>query len=152
MSPPTTPGQRVLHYALTHLRHKVGRGECWDLPYYALRHAGASTPQDLGSDLYVWGQRIANLADAQPGDILQFEGVRVRYQWTSGDTVHWQTYNFQTRHSAIVERVDSGMFFTILNAHVNHNKRVSRLHINLSPENITSGTIYLYRPIARSSH
>ena len=155
MAPPQTQttkssSQLVLEFGATKLGHKVGRGECWDLPFQALKHAHAKTPQDLGSDLYVWGQLIANLADAQPGDILQFEGVRLHREWREGNKVKWEDFNFATRHSAIVERVDSGLFFTILNAHVNGSKNVTRLRINLSPENIKAGNVYLYRPITVS--
>jgi hypothetical protein len=156
MAPPQQQGgsksssQRVLEYGTTKLGHKVGRGECWDLPFYALKQAGAKTPQDLGKDLYVWGEVISNLADAQPGDILQFSGVRLHREWREGNRTRWEDFNFATRHSAIVEKVDGGLFFTILNAHVNGSKRVTRLRINLSPENIKAGTITLYRPIKAS--
>lgn len=155
MSPPQQSGtkdssQLVVEYGATKLGHKVGRGECWDLPFYALKQAKAKTPHDLGSDLYVWGDPIANLADARPGDILQFEGVRLHREWVVGNTKRWEDFNFSTKHSAIVERVDKGLFFTILNAHVNGTSKVTRLRVNLSPENVKSGKIYLYRPIPRN--
>lgn len=141
---------KVVHYGVNHLGKVVDRGECWDLPFEALRHAKAKTPWDLGSDLYVWGERIDNLKDARPGDILQFEGVRIETTWTTGDGVtHERWYNFGERHSAIVEKVDGELFFTTLNAHINKRKKVQRLRINLSPENIKSGRIYLYRPIPK---
>ena len=142
--------QLVVNYGTRSLGHVVGSGECWDLPYEALRFAKANTPHELGNDLYVWGQRIENLNDAQPGDLLQFEGVRMKREWVTGDGVkHWEEFNFGERHSAIVEKIDGGLFFTILNAHVNKKKAVTRLRINLSAENIQRGTIYLYRPTVR---
>lgn len=150
MAPPQSTkssSQLVLEFGKTKLGHKVGRGECWDLPFFALKQAKASTPQDLGNDLYVWGTPIPNLSDAQPGDILQFEGVRLYREWRVGNTVKWETFSFSTKHSAIVEVVDKGMFFTILNAHVNGSNKVTRLRINLAPENVKAGSIYLYRPI-----
>jgi hypothetical protein len=147
-----TPSQRVLEYATTHLGQKVGRGECWDLPFYALKASGAATPHDLGKDLYVWGDPIDDLADAQPGDILQFEKVRIHREWVDGKFKHTEDLNFATRHSAIVERVEKGLWFTILNEHVNNSKKVTRLRINLSPENITQGKIHLYRPRARNGN
>ena len=145
-----TVSQRVVRWATTQEGKKVGRGECWDLPFEALKHSGAKTPWDLGSDLYVWGVRVENLSDAQPGDILQFVGVKIRREWVRADGRQaWEEYNFQERHSAIVLSVDKGLFFTTLNAHVNHSRKVQRLRFNLSPENITAGTIYLYRPTPR---
>jgi hypothetical protein len=148
--------QRVVSYGTTHIGKKVGRGECWDLPFYALQQSGAKTPHDLGADLYVWGTPIERLEDAQPGDILQFEGVRVKRNWMTADgRPAWEEFNFGTRHSAIVQIVDKGLFFTTLNAHVTlqgHTERklkVQVLRMNLSPENIVSGTIRLYRPIPK---
>ena len=51
-------GEEVFRFASSRLRKKVGRGECWDLPFQALKAAGAKTPHDLGNDLYVWGTEI----------------------------------------------------------------------------------------------
>jgi hypothetical protein len=142
-----TAPQLVLEYGKTKLGHKVGRGECWDLPYEALRYAKANTPHELGRGLYVWGRKIENLNDAEPGDILQFEKVHIRRQWVRGDGVPaYQTWDFPNKHSAIVEKVESGMWFTVLNAHIRGNPKVTRLRMNLSPENIKTGTISLYRP------
>lgn len=142
-----TASQLVLEYGKTKLGHKVGRGECWDLPYEALRYAKANTPHELGQGLYVWGRRIEELNDAEPGDILQFEKVHIERHWVTGDgRPAWETMDFRDKHSAIVERVESGMWFTVLNAHIKGNPKVTRLRMNLSPENIKSGTIYLYRP------
>src|SRR4051794_25684175 len=112
MAPPTTPTKQktiselVVYFGTTHIGQKVGRGECWDLPDDALKFAKAKTPNDLGQDLYVWGDEIKNLADAQPGDILQFEGVQIRRDWVRADgRSAWETLNFGQRHSAIVEKV-----------------------------------------------
>ena len=152
-----TVSELVLDYATTRVGHRnPGSGECWDLPYYALLYAKAKTPYDLGKDLYVWGEPIANLEDAQPGDILQFEGVLLDGKWKTGDgrMEYWEYYDFRGthgKHSAIVEKVNKGLFFTTINAHVNVKKKgniVQRIEgMNLSPELIKSGTIYLYRPI-----
>ncbi|GLC25748.1 hypothetical protein [Roseisolibacter agri] len=160
-SPTKSAGQRVLDYARARVEHKApGRGTCWDFPFAALKHAGASTPHDLGKDLYVWGQPVARLEDAQPGDIIQFFKVKVHREWVrtyeKGGRTITETfkghYTFADRHSAIVERVEPGLFLTLLNAHLTGDKgRVSRLRLNLSPENVLSGTIYLYRPVERSS-
>ena len=156
MADPTSVSQRVVAYGTTHIGKKVDRGECWDLPFFALKNSGAKTPWDLGDDLYVWGTLVENLADAQPGDILQFEGVRIKRNWTLPDgRPAWEEFNFGERHSAIVQKVDKGLFFTTLNAHVTikgHRQSkllVQVLRMNLSPENITAGTIRLYRPIPK---
>lgn len=151
MAPPDqnlSASQRVVRYAKVKVGHVVDRGECWDLPFFALKASNAKTPHDLGTDLYVWGTVIADLKSAQPGDILQFSNVKIHREWREGNKVKWQDFTFGERHSAVVESVD-GMFFTTLNAHINGKKKVTRLVLNLSPENITSGTITLYRPISK---
>src|SRR5687767_3086371 len=85
--------QRVVDFGTTHVGKKVGDGSCWSLPYAALKHAGAKTPHDLGADLYVWGTRINNLKDAQPGDILQFKGVRIKHTETFPDG-SWRSHEY----------------------------------------------------------
>lgn len=150
----TSAAERVLQYGTTMVGQKApGRGTCWDLPMQALKHAKAKTPHDIGKGLYVWGRKIDKLADAQPGDILQFSGVIVHHEWITVDRKSGQKvkeerwYTFADKHSAIVERVESGMWFTTLNTHITgSNGKVVRLRMNLSPENIQKGKIQVYRP------
>lgn len=152
-----TVSQRVVEYAQNRIGHKVGTGECWDLAFEALKHAGAKTPWDL-NQTYVWGTEIARVVDVQPGDILQFEGVKIEWSWVTSKknvtTTQTQTYTF-AHHTAIVEKVDSGTFVTLLHSNVQskpgspHNRNVSRMQVNLSPENIRGGTITVYRPMAK---
>lgn len=126
--------------------HKVGRGECWDLPYYALQVVGAKTPHDLGTDLYVWGQEIP-LSEAKPGDILQFENVVIERHWSDGS---WYKWDFP-KHSAIIESVN-GVYYTLLNENYDDKKIVTRLKdIPLGDANINSGSIKAYRPIKKDS-
>jgi hypothetical protein len=147
---------RVVDFGTTHIGKRVGKNAtCWDLPFAALQHAGAKTPWDL-HDTYVWGTLIPDLKDAQPGDILQFEGVHIKRSWTLPDgRPAWETLDFGQRHSAIIQKVDKELFFTTLNQHViykgsSKNKfKVQIIPMNLSPENIQSGTIKLYRPIPK---
>ena len=172
-TPEKSVSQRVVEFGTTHVGKKVGSGECWDLPFEALKAAEAMTPWDLpGKNLYVWGEEIKDLKEAQPGDILQFEGVVIQGSWVTREKIkikhqkdpvdakvtHWENFNFGEKHSAIVEKVDKDLFFTTLNAHIQISnkgetkpmKEVQRLQINLSPENIT-GKIYLYRPTTKKT-
>ena len=139
----------VLKYAQTQVGHKaVGRGQCWDLPEKALDYAKAKTPNDLGNDLYQWGEEIS-LSEARPGDILQFDNVRVTKITTKADgswTSKW--YEFRPLHSAIVETVGKDNLFTVINQHINKSHKVMRLDLNLSPENVT-GTIKAFRPLPK---
>jgi len=137
-------GDALVQYAVNRLGKRVGRGECWDLPFHGLQAVGAKTPHDLGSDLYVWGEPIS-LSEAGPGDVLQFEGVFIRRTWSDGRE---QTWNFRTKHSAIVES-RNGIFFHLLNQHIQGKKIVTRLEIPLGDEFITRGTVRAYRPIKK---
>jgi hypothetical protein len=151
----TTPtvSQLVVEFAATRVGQKVKRGECWDVANEALRYAKATTPDD--GDLYDWGDPVAGLAEARPGDVLQFEGVVWQRTWRNDKKTGWEEREFE-HHTAIVERVDAGLFFTLLHANVADangvlNKKVHRLRINLSPELIKSGSITVFRPAPRAA-
>ncbi len=141
----------VLQFATTHLGTVVGRGECWDLPYQALLAAHAHTPRDLGRGLYVWGEPVASLADAEPGDIIQFRNVRIRRTWTSEGGEEWEEIDLGSRHSAVIESIDGEGFVTLLHANYNRDRHVRRIRLNLSGENIAvHGQYFIYRGIPRS--
>ncbi len=147
----TTISDSVYEYALTHMGMRVTRGECWDLPYQALLTAHARTPRDLGRGLYVWGDPVSSLNDAQPGDIIQFTNVRIRTSWVTGDEEGWEEVAFGPRHSAVIESVDGDGFVTILHQNYNRVRRVQRLRLNISGPNVeVHGQIQVYRGIPRS--
>lgn len=141
-------GNQLVQYAQNRLGKKVGRGQCWDLPFHALQGVGAKTPHDLGEDLYVWGEEIS-LSEATKGDILQFEDVVIRREWNDGDKTKWEEWSFRPRHSAIIE-AKSGVFYTLLNQHIRRQEKVTRLaRIPLGSEFITRGSIRAYRPVKK---
>ena len=55
-------GQKVYHYASSHVGRRVGRGECYDLADHALKHAGAKSAPDYGKinhdGDYRWGKAV----------------------------------------------------------------------------------------------
>lgn len=117
--------QTVVAWARGQLKKRVGRGECWDLPDHALRHAGAQSSTTHGrDDDYVWGEEIPIIA-AIPGDILQFRDhvvmttTTVRTTWAGGSVTSGPDAVPATRphHSAIVVGVGAGVL-TILEQHV----------------------------------
>jgi hypothetical protein len=102
--------QKVYKWALSKLRHRVGRGECWDLADQALRHAGAQSSTTTGrDDDYVWGTPVASGA-VVPGDILQFRDYSVTTTVTtvvtfsdgSSDTTESFVTQVRPHHTAIV--------------------------------------------------
>jgi len=55
-------------------------GECWDLPYMALKESGAKTPLDYGKawNHYRWSRKkISSIKSAKPGDIIQYKNFRI---------------------------------------------------------------------------
>jgi hypothetical protein len=107
---------RVVSFARDKIGQGVGSGECFDLADQALRNAGAKSAADFGTVTrnadYVWGSSIT-LADARPGDIIQFRNYR--YDRTV-ETASGTDTDFQERphHTAIVERVDEAGAITVL--------------------------------------
>jgi hypothetical protein len=75
-SQPLTTNQKVVQWASGQLRKQVGKGECWDRAEQALKHAGAETSTDLGpvedDTDYVWGDKVDDVKDIEPGDVIQF--------------------------------------------------------------------------------
>lgn len=117
---PLTLEQKVVTWATGQLNKKVGAGECWDLAEEALKQAGAKTSKDLGpvdadSD-YVWGTKVTNLKDVEPGHILQLRDHKVTittevdYTFAdgSGDVATTSDPLERPHHTAIVNsKIDS---------------------------------------------
>lgn len=96
---------KVRAYAAGKYNQQDGDGECWTLCENALKHAGAKTSSELTKTSnfstadYVWGKKI-KVAEAQPGDILQFRNYKLRKDYTDGG---WSETQYP-HHSAIVVR------------------------------------------------
>ena len=127
--------QRVVTWAHGQLKKRVGRGECWDLPDHALRHAGARSSTTSGDeDDYEWGTEIPVVA-VIPGDILQFRNYVVstttssKTTWPNGSrsTDPYTVPARRPHHSAIVFAVSPGVL-TIFEQHVQPGGKVVQLH------------------------
>src|SRR5262249_19147986 len=125
----------VLSYAQGKLGKQDGNGECWTLVDDALRSAGAGTS---GDGKYDFGNTVS-LSALQPGDLLQFEGVKFEHHNADGS---WYSSSYP-HHSAIVESVQ-GRTITLLNQNVNGNRTVQRSIINLDDQK--GGTITAFEP------
>jgi hypothetical protein len=109
--PPATLGAKIVAFALAQQGRQVGDGECYDLADQALRRAGAKSAPAYGAITpggdYIWGDPV-DLADAQPGDIVQFRGFTIRTTvtesaWRRGGAERWEI-DTRDHHTAIVER------------------------------------------------
>ena len=74
-------GAKILEFAKTKLKTQVGRGECFDLADAAIKALNAKSADAYGEVKegadYVWGEKLANVISAAPGDILQFKDYAV---------------------------------------------------------------------------
>ncbi len=123
--------QRILAFAESHEGVQVGDGECASLADTALSLAGARAANAYGArgddGDYVWGRPV-RLADAQPGDILQFRNFHILRRVTrmlpySGMVQQGAEMEERDHHTAIVER-NLGGSLVILEQNVDPGGRV----------------------------
>lgn len=141
---------RVLEFARSQLGKKVGNGDCGALAASALREAGARRVKPGPA----WGDPIAELADARPGDILQFEDVVFQGREVRGTAIRTWTRTL-THHTAIVSRISrrkGALTLKILHQNVGNNdveeaRRQVVQEWTLSLADQTQGTIHAFRPV-----
>ncbi|HWE40674.1 MAG TPA: hypothetical protein VG406_29280, partial [Isosphaeraceae bacterium] len=96
---------------------KVGDGQCITLAIEALRAAGAHQPPIRGREDFVWGREVPKLADALPGDILQFRDAVFKgtEPLPGGGVLHTTSkYEHHTAVVAAVKKTRKGLVLTIL--------------------------------------
>jgi hypothetical protein len=127
--------QGVLKYATSKMNKKVGRGECWDLAKYALDEVGAKW--DGG---YVYGRKLKENECIMPGDIIQFEKVKVKYK------VGKQTFTeAMPHHTAIIYKTINDDEVTLIHQNTGYTgKKVGTSSLRFST--IISGKYFIYRP------
>lgn len=127
----TGVAQKVIAYCDANKGKKVGKGECWDLAKEALNNAGATwTPP------YVFGKELTKKDALQPGDILQFEKVRIEYPDGA-----WKEL---PHHTAVVYSVSEGKKITMAEQNANGKRFVIFSDIDLSF--VKKGKYTAYRP------
>ena len=90
--------KKIIDYVTTVIGKKVDRGECWDLANRALTDNNADWDGE-----YKYGRRIDPKKDiVMPGDIIQFENVKVVYKKDNTTTTEMMPH-----HTAIVYKVIS---------------------------------------------
>jgi hypothetical protein len=110
---------------------KVGNGECWDLAKEALNSAGAAwTPP------YEYGNVVLPTKAVLPGDVIQFEKVKIVYPDKS-----WKEL---PHHTAIVYKVLGPGKYIIAEQNSNNKKLVVLNEIDLNY--VKKGKFTVYRP------
>lgn len=149
-SGPGDVNEKVVAFARSKLGQTVGDGDCAALAAEALRAAGA------GRRGRSWGEDVATLRDARPGDILVFEGaVLVRTRVRPDGAVETLTYN-SPHHVAVVSGVRKRgrrVVLSVLQQNVGYvgdddpGRRVVREDV-IDPAELKRGTLRAYRPVA----
>ena len=157
---------RIVGYARRQNGSNVGDGQCFALADRALTSAGAKSASDFGTITrdadYVWGTSV-QLADLQPGDVIQFRD----YSFDRETTVAHPDGSSQTQtetqgrphHTAVVEHVGSHGAVTVLEQNAPPGSAVHRSHLYFSTTTFTEGsttttitvhgTFWFYRPQPR---
>jgi len=115
----------------------VGRGECWDLAAFVLNQNGAKWDKK-----FTFGRKIDPKRECvYPGDIMQFEGVKVKY--TRGLTVYTETMD---HHTAVIHEVKAKGVFVL--AHQNTGTSGRKVGFSdLDLKTIVKGKYLIYRPV-----
>jgi len=133
--------QKIHTFALTKRAEgkPVGTGGCGDLADLALKSANAKSAADYGkvtaTSVNRWGQKI-NLADAKPGDILQFDQHLAEVKKTRKYVVSFPNmtilryekflshYYRRRHHTAIVHSKLSNGELVVLEQHVQRGSKI----------------------------
>jgi len=134
--------KEIIKYVKSVKGKKVDRGECWDLANQALILVGADWDK-----AYVYGTKIDPLTeDVFPGDLIQFENVKVRYK--EGNTTFTE---LMPQHTAIVYQVLDKGIYEIAHQNTEFSGRkvgLSKLNLNY----IIEGEYFFYRPTKKRNH
>lgn len=128
--------QKVLDFAKTRQKKKVGNGECWTLAAEALKSVGAKW-----DGMYRFGNEVDYQKDCIfPGDIVQFEDIYLKYE-KNGEK--WE--EDMSHHTAIIYEVKGTGVYTLI--HQNNWQTGKKVGItDFDAKNITKGTFQVFRP------
>ncbi|MCK9203585.1 MAG: hypothetical protein M0P58_03990 [Bacteroidales bacterium] len=129
--------QQIVDFAKSNIGHTVGRGECWDLAAAALNSNGARWDKQ-----YKFGREVR--VDKEcicPGDIIQFEGVKVKYQ--VGNRRYEES---MSHHTAIIYEIKETGELVLAHQNTNFSGRKVGLS-ELQLKNIVRGKYTIFRPV-----
>ena len=128
--------QQIIEFVNSKMNKKVGKGECWDLANEALTLVQAKWDGNLK-----FGRKLDYKKECiYPGDIIQFEKVKVKY------TENKVTYQeAMPHHTAIIYEVKGTGDFVLAHQNTAYTgRKVGTSSLNLM--NVTGGKISIYRP------
>lgn len=128
--------KKIIKYVESVIGKQVDRGECWDLANQALTRTNAKW-----DGKYKYGKEVDPKKDEiYPGDIIQFEKVKVKY--TQGNTT---TIESMPHHTAIVYKVLGKGQYQLAHQNTGFSGRKVGLS-KLELENVVKGKMKFYRP------
>lgn len=131
--------KQVVEIVKTTIGKKVDRGECWDLANKVLTELKADW--DLK---YKYGNLVNYKKEiVYPGDIIQFEGVKVKYK--KGNATYTESME---HHTAVVYRVISPGVFELAHQNTGFSGRKVGLS-TLDISTIMKGKMSIYRPVKK---
>ena len=128
--------QQIIEFVNSKMNKKVGKGECWDLANEALTLVQAKWDGNLK-----FGRKLDYKKECiYPGDIIQFEKVKVKY------TENKVTYQeAMPHHTAIIYEVKGKGEYVLAHQNTAYTgRKVGTSALNLM--NVTGGKITIYRP------
>lgn len=128
--------QQIIEFVNSKMNKKVGKGECWDLANEALTLVQAKWDGNLK-----FGRKLDYKKECiYPGDIIQFEKVKVKY------TENKVTYQeAMAHHTAIIYEVKGKGEYVLAHQNTAYTgRKVGTSALNLM--NVTGGKITIYRP------
>lgn len=128
--------KQIVAYVKSKMGKKVDRGECWDLANQALKLVNATW-----DGKYVYGTKVNPQTDCiYPGDIMQFEGVRVKKEVKGGQAIEKMAH-----HTAIIYEVKGKGVYVLAHQNTSFSgKKVGTSELDL--KNIVKGRYMIYRP------
>lgn len=132
--------QQIISFVDQKIGKKVGRGECWDLAQEALDKYNAEWNGNL-----LFGKEIDPKKEVVlPGDIVQFEKVKVKYF----DGKYEISEEYQ-HHTAIVYSVDNKGNYQLAQQNTSDlGKKVGVAPFRM--QDVQRGTVKFYRPVPKA--
>lgn len=127
----------IITFVNSKMNKKVGTGECWDLAKEALELVKAKWDGNLQ-----FGKIVNYKTDCiYPGDIIQFEKVKVKY------IENKMTYEeAMGHHTSIIYEVKGTGDYVLAHQNTAYTgRKVGKSNLNIT--NITSGTFTIFRPV-----
>jgi len=128
--------KKVIEFVNASLGKKVANGECWDVAAEALKKVGAKWDGD-----YKFGKEVDyKKVCIYPGDIVQFEGVELKYNIEDVSYIEKLAH-----HTAIIYSVKSKGDFIIADQNTRHSGKKVATHA-FDVKTVTKGKFIIYRP------